>query len=536
MLKKAGAFAAGAAGVSVVGCGGADEERLAPLSTPPAAQETPRSGGRYQIATEVNFVSIDPHLTVGSGIAIVAWIYGYLIHYSDTLPRMILWDTAKEMEQTDELTYRFSLRRGVRAPTNGPLVPEREITSEDVVTSMERVRDLPGSGGAAFIRRQVDSVEAPDPWTVVVKTRQPYAWAVGSLGSPLGGCIIPKELIEAGTDLRTQGAGTGPFFLEQYRDGEIASVARNVNFWGAPRPWIDGIDLRIIMDRAARRTAFLSQQTDTYGPATIRESEELVGMNDRILVEQEPSLDYVSVDMRADREPFSDERVRRAVARGLNRREFIDRLAFGEGKPNGPVAWSLDFWALDREELQRLQPYDAEEARSLLQAAGYGEGLRLPTVYPEGQAATDHVTILLEQMKAIGVELDLQPLPVTAWYFDNYQKGNFTFTLTPHLPYEGPTTPLNFFHSAGVQGDGNWHGFSDPEVDAAIDEVDRTLDLDERAELVREAQRLIIAKDPPVLPSYSGYDYNGRWDYVKGTKPGMRSLALFTTDSLWLDK
>jgi peptide/nickel transport system substrate-binding protein len=400
---------------------------------------------------------------------------------------------------------------------------------------MERSRDLPGSTGGAFIKQRVESFEAPDPWTFVVKTKEPFAWAVDALGSPVGACIIPRELIEAGMDLRTQGAGAGPFFLEQYRDGEIASVTRNVNFWMAPIPWIDGIDLRIIMDRAARRTAFLSQQTDLYNPATIREAEEILGMDDRIIIDKEPGLAYVSLGMRADQEPFTDERVRRAIALGLNRQEFIDKLAFGEGKTNGPVAWSLDFWALDQEEVERLQPYDPEGARNLLQAAGYGDGLRLPTVHPEAEATTDHVTILLEQMRAIGVELEIQPLPLTAWYFDRYQTGDFTLTVAANLPYESPSPPLNFFHSDGVQGNGNWHGFSHTDIDAAIDEVHRTLDLDERAESCREAQRVIISKDPPMLHVYSGYEYNGRWDHVKGTRPEMRSLALYNRD-FWLDK
>jgi peptide/nickel transport system substrate-binding protein len=538
-LKGAGALAAGAAGASVIGCGGGEgTPKASPQATgvtSPAAEETPRPGGRLQNATDLNFVSIDPHLTVGSGIAIVGWIYSYLIHYSDTLPEITLFDTAEEMEQPDGLTYRFSIRRGVKTPPAGPLVPELELTSEDVVASMERVRDLPGSGGAAFIRQHVDSFEAPDAHTVVLKTKRPYAWSLGYIGSPVGGAIVPKQLIEAGTDLRTQGAGAGPFILEQYKDGEIASATRNANYWGAPRPWLEGNDLRIIADRAARRTAFLSKQVDLYVAETAREADELRGIDASITVEEDPALDYVSVDMRMDRDPFKDERVRRAINRGLNRQEFIDKLDFGEGKPNGPVAWSLDFWALDQDELKELQPYDPNEALSLLQAAGYGGGLSVPTVYPEGQTADDHITILLEQMKAIGVKLELQPLPVTSWYFDRYSKGNFTFTITPHLPYEGPTTPLNFFHSNGVQGDGNWHGFSDPEVDAAIEEVDRTLDLDQRAELVKELQRLIISKDPPLLPTYSGYNYNGRWSYVKGSKPEMRSLNLYNWD-IWLSK
>jgi len=537
-LRGASALAAGAVGAPIVGCrGGAEEQRASqtPQATLPAAEGTPRPGGRLQDATDINFISIDPHLTVGLGIWVIAWIYSYLLHYSGTLPEVVVWDTAKEMEQPDDVTYSFSLRRGVRTPPDGPLVPEIEITSEDVVATLERMRDLPGSTQGAFMRQRVDSFEAPDPWTVVVRTKEPYAWTLDALGSPAGGCIIPKELIEAGIDLRAQGAGAGPFFLERYRDGEIASVTRNVNFWMAPKPWIDGIDYRIIMDRAARRTAFLSKQTDLYGPQTIREAEEIQGIDDRIIVDQEPALGYISLGMRADREPFKDERVRRAIARGLNRQEFIDKLSFGEGEHNGPMAWSLDFWALDQEELERLQPFDPEEAVALLQAAGHGDGLKLPTVYPEGQATSDHVTILLEQMRAIGVTLELQPLPLTAWYFDRYQVGKFTFTVALNLPYESPSYPLNFFHSDGVVGDGNWHGFSDPEVDAAIDEMDRTLGLDKRAGLAREAQRVIISKDPPMLNVYSGYGYGARWDYVKGTESGRRSLGLFNGD-LWLDK
>jgi peptide/nickel transport system substrate-binding protein len=534
-LRGAAALAAGTVGASMVGCGGGKEGGQAGEATRPAAEETPRPGGRLQFAIDANFISIDPNLTVGSGMAIVDWIYSFLFHYSGTLPEVMLWDTAEAMERPDDLTYRFSIRRGVRTPPNSPLVPEREITSEDVVATMERVKNLPGSTGGVFIRQQVDSFTATDPWTVVVKTKKPYAWTLDALGSPVGGCVIPREVIDAGTDLRTQGVGTGPFFLEQYRDGEIASVTRNINFWAAPRPWIDGIDFRIIMDRAARRTAFLSRQVDLYMPATIREADEIESRNDHIITEQEPALTYVSLGMRADREPFKDARVRRAIARGLNRQELIDKLAFGEGKPNGPVAWSLDFWALDQEEVKRLQPYDPQDARSLLQAAGYGDGLRLPTVHPEVQGTSDQVTVLLEQMKAIGVELELQPLPLTAWYFDRYQKGNFTFTVAANLAYESPNPPLHFFHSNGVLGDSNWHGFSDTEVDAAVDQVDRTLNLDERADLVREAQRVIIAKDPPMVHTFSGYDYNSRWDYVKGYDPEMRSLALFSKD-FWLNK
>ena len=56
-----------------------------------------------------------------------------------------------------------------------------------------------------------------------------------------------------------------------------------------------------------------------------------------------------------------------------------------------------------------------------------------------------------------------------------------------------------------------------------------------RAELVREAQRVIISKDPPMVHTFSGYGYTAFWDYVKGQQPEMRSLALYNKD-FWLDK
>jgi peptide/nickel transport system substrate-binding protein len=385
------------------------------------------------------------------------------------------------------------------------------------------------------MKQRVDSFEAPDAYTVVVKTKEPYAWALDSLGSAAGAAVIPKPLIDAGTDLRTQGAGSGPYYLDQYRDGEVASVNRNPDFWSQPRPWMDGIDYRIVLDRAARRTAFLSQQIDLYYPQNVREAEDLTGQDDRITVSNVPSLYYASVNMRADKEPFTDERVRKAIALGVNRDDYINRLAFGEGKPNGPVSWSLDYWAIDQEEVKSLQPFDPEEAKSLLSAAGYDDGLTVPVVHPEQQQTVEHLTILLEQMKAIGVNLDLQVLPLTAWYYDRFQKGDFIMTVAYLLPYENPARPLRYMHTMGVQGDGSWHGYSDPEVDAAIDEMDQTVDRTACAEKCKEVQRLIIAKNPPQLNIFSAYDYTAIWDYVMGSRSDLRSLSLFNPN-FWLNK
>lgn len=525
-----GSAMTGSAALAFAACsgGGSGEEGA------PTPDLTPRRGGRLELASEANFISIDPHLTVGAGIAIVAWLYTYLFHYSGASPDIMLFDHAEELEQPDELTYRFKLRRGVRTPSGRPPIPERELDSQDVLKTFERVRDLPGATAGAFVKERVDSFSAPDSTTFVIKTKEPYAWTLDSLGSPAGTGIVPRELIESNVDLRTGGGGAGPFYLARYRDGEIASVDRNDNYWAAPIPHIDGIDFKIIADRSARRNAFLSRQIDLYTPQNVREKEDLE-RNKGIIIDKQPSLAYVSPGMRADQAPFNDSRVRRAINRAINRQDFIDKLAFGDGKPDGVVAWGLEFWALDQEEVAQLQPYDPDDARALLSAAGYGNGLEVETVYPSEEVVTDHVTILLEQMRAVGVTLHLQPLPLTAWYFDRYSQGKFTFTVAANLAYESPQIPLAFHHSTGPQGERNWHGFSDPDVDAFVDRVARTLEITERQRLVKEAQRLIMSKDPAMVNIFSGNEYNARWDYIRGTRALARSLALFNRD-FWLAK
>jgi hypothetical protein len=90
-LKGAGALAVGAAGVSAVGCSGGNGGGPTPQSTGPATEGTPRPGHRLQIPVEANFISIDPHLTVGTGIVIDAWVYSYLFRTSCSGTRQRRW-------------------------------------------------------------------------------------------------------------------------------------------------------------------------------------------------------------------------------------------------------------------------------------------------------------------------------------------------------------------------------------------------------------------------------------------------------------
>jgi ABC-type transport system substrate-binding protein len=165
------------------------------------------------------------------------------------------------------------------------------------------------------------------------------------------------------------------------------------------------------------------------------------------------------------------------------------------------VHWPLGAFALSPEELSsQYQPHDPADARALAEAAG---GVTLKLAYPANttiQEHGDHLPLIIEQMRAAGIEVDQQPLEFTNW-ITTYQTLNYDSSLGLNQIYESPELPLLFHASGGPFGDNTYiQGLEDPEVDAAVRKANTTLDVQEQIAAVHDAQRLIYSKDPGFLP------------------------------------
>ena len=101
-------------------------------------------------------------------------------------------DLAESWNQPNETTYVFKLRRGVRwhpkPPVNG-----RELTAEDVRYSLERFMTVKGNSNA-YMLKSVERVEAPDRYTVKVTLKEPFAWFLDMLASPMAVAIVAPEV------------------------------------------------------------------------------------------------------------------------------------------------------------------------------------------------------------------------------------------------------------------------------------------------------------------------------------------------------
>jgi peptide/nickel transport system substrate-binding protein len=200
---------------AVSGVGVAGLLRMKPSMRPALAQGSqPKPGGGLVVRSRA-VRGLDPHFeTWETTLQVVHQTYNALIKFNHDGTK-ILPDLAEGWEQTDELTYVFRLRRGVRfhdvPPVNG-----RELTSADVKYSIERqMTDQPGKfQHAYFFLGKLASIDTPDRYKVVLKTQEPYAPLMNYLASPWT-VIVAREVVEKYGDLQRHAIGTGPFIMKE---------------------------------------------------------------------------------------------------------------------------------------------------------------------------------------------------------------------------------------------------------------------------------------------------------------------------------
>ncbi len=554
LLRAAGT---GAAGLTVAAaCGGGDGDGNktpagggTPTTGATPAAGTPKRGGRYKAPTPVDWGTLDPATSVGGFTAIAARIYNGLLDRSRTNPDWWFFDLAETMEQPDDENYIFNLRTGVKIAPNDYGIEERDMDAFDAKVWQDRIAEDEGAGLRSFTEPWLNSYEASEAQTFILKSTGPYAYFTFHTGPPGGGSIPPREFWERGVSLADGGVGGGPYTIQpdSYQETGGISLDRNPNYYrtdenndNAQLPYWDGIDVARITDRLARRTAFQDAQIYQYGAADKAERDELLRQKPDYFVIEEPINTFISFTMNPTRSPWDDERIRKAANFALNRQEFADRI-FGEGgaKPDGLVHWPMGAFALDPAELEELQPYDPQRARDLIKDATGEDTIKIKVMYPTGVDIffhAEHLPIWQQQMRNAGFELDEEALDFGSW-LSRYTTVDYDSSLALNQIYELADGALKWQHSLGPQGNGNYGigiGKFYPEIDDAIQNSKQTADLDVAAERVREVQRLCYEKGPAFLPIVSWIEYSMGQPFVKNVTPGLGNAGQYLND-MWLD-
>lgn len=398
---------------------------------------------------------------------------------------------AETLEHPDPLTYVATVRRGVRFHDG------HEMTADDVVFTFGAFLDpafvSPRKGGY----RELQSVTARDPYTVVFTLKQPFATFPINLMMP----IVEKG---AGPALRDHPVGTGPYRFVRYAVDDRIELVANEHYWAGP-PRNSGLIFKIVPDDVMRGLELQKGTMDIVVNDLAPDIVHQLRRNERLQVVQAPGVDYQYVGLNLQDARLKDVRVRQALALAIDRGAIVEHLRRGLAVPADGMLPPLS-WAVAPDVV--AYPHDPARARALLDEAGYRD--------PDGDGPAPRFTLTLkvsnsefnrlqssviqQDLREVGIELDVRTYEFATLYAD-VLSGNFQlFTLQWTAgALADPDILRRVFHSTQAPPAGFNRGrYANPRVDALLDEAGETEDGARRLALYAEVQR-IIARDVPYI-------------------------------------
>lgn len=520
LLRGAATTAAGGAAAWMVGCGGGSSS--SPKFTP-CPDCDPIPGGTITQGRSISALGIDPHFDL-TALDIDLLLYSYLYGWAPDAEEAVFNNLAEDLEIVDDVTFNFTVRRGVKIHPISPVGAGEEMTSEDCKASIVRRGtsiSAPDKRITTYIAGALDrtllaeAIDTPDPQHFTFTMSEPFVPALREFANPTW-AMIPAKVLEEFTSLSQEAYGSGPFMLKEFRGTERIVLEKHPEYFIPDRPDLDGVTYIIITENSSLLTAFRSGQHDVNGAFLTRRDADSLRKNELIEVAEAPSNFYPCIHLKM-REPFTDIRVRMAINYALDRDEFIEGLQDGEGAYNGPIQWTQEKWALPQEELREFYQYRPEEAKQLLADAGYPDGfstrMKIPAL-PGIDFVSDYALLIKDQLSRVGIDVQVDEVELGAFIGSTILPGNFDMAFFPNLPYDEPDRPLAFYHSLGVTGNGNWTNYTNPDLDVLIQAQAGEFDLEKRKEIIYEAQRMILEEHGPQLTITGGFQFAARWKYV----------------------
>ena len=431
----------------------------------------------------------------------------------------------------DKLTLTFKVRQGMkwdrREPTNNRL-----IDAEDVLFSWKKFEELNQSAGNMSANRSpsapIESVEAPDSETVVMKMKQPDASIVPLFASWDHFYIMPRES-DGGFDPRQEVRGHGPWILESHEPSVRFTWAKNPDYYQQGRPWPDKLERPIIPEYSTRLAQFRAGNIHTNVALpidVIQTHRDLPGTNIIQNATFSTSIWHGLAFGYEDESPFKDVRVRQATSMLVDGDAYVDvidnRQLFAEDGLEVPTAansivaagWG-DYWldpadAAAFGEESKYLGFDVAEAKKLLAAAGHPDGFDYDMYFSDGlygPVYQESVQLVAGMLRDGGMNATMRGFPYEqfkdiyyeAYYGPSFESGKTSgFNGIIHLANPSlPTVTSHLFTFVHKNG-GRYHGMTptgedahlgDPKLNDDIDKLKAEFDRDSQVAMVHDITR-----------------------------------------------
>jgi peptide/nickel transport system substrate-binding protein len=490
---------------------------------------------------------------------------GLIIHESATVSNvwpvspcysnLVYFDPLKALESTDtvipELAERWSwqeryknlvflLRRNVKWHDGKP------FTSADVKYTFDVAREAPDATARFRLSarkewwRNIASIEAPEPYTVVFHLKRPQPSLLLMLASgysPVLPAHVPLN------ELRQKCVGTGPFRQKEWLRGQLVELERNPDYFIPDRPYLDGIRYTIIRERGTRLAALQAGRLDAFVPLEMTRAMADTAKSGApsLVITEIGQNGSDNVLLNHKRAPFDNPLVRRAVNFALDRRAYVksvrqDGAVIGAALMPKPMG----FWGLGEPDLRSLGGYrdparDKAEARRLLGEAGFGpeKPLRLEMVTRTSPIYVDLASFAVDQLRLVGIEATVKQLDTSAWFPALARRE---FQIAANLTaggFDDPDAYLVENYKCGSSR--NYTDYCNEAVDRQIEAQSQELDRTKRLKMVADIQRTLEAEVARPMLGWRK-EYFAQYSYVKNLVPHNALYNYGRMQEVWLDK
>jgi peptide/nickel transport system substrate-binding protein len=469
-------------------------------------------------------------------------VFNNLVMYKQDVPQNSMQSIVPDLavswswsEEGTELT--FPLRQGVKWHDGWAFTAKDVKCTWDMLIgkSDEKLRVNPRKSWY----RNLQEVTTNGDYEVTFRLRRPqpsFLALLASGWSPIYPCHVAPR------DMRTRPIGTGPFKFVEFKPNELIRVTRNPDYWKLGRPHLDGIEYTIIPNLATRILGFISDKFDTVTGVTVPLLKDVKSQAPQAVCEVMPTNVPRTLLVNPAAPPFDNRDLRRAMSLSLDRKAFIDIITEGLGDIGGVMLPAPEgVWGMPPDMFKALPGYDPDvgrnraDARKIMEGLGYGPDKRIAVkVSIRNIAPTrDPAVILIDQLKQIYIDGELETVDTTQWYPKVMRKD---FSVGMVVSENGLDDPDAQFYESYVCGaERNYGGYCNPQLDELIDRQSMESDREKRRHLVWEIERQ-LAEDNVRPVIFYARQATCRQPRVKGLTLMVNSIYNGSRfEDLWLD-
>ncbi|MBI5929606.1 MAG: ABC transporter substrate-binding protein [Chloroflexi bacterium] len=426
------------------------------------------------------------------------------------------WDVSE-----DGTTFTFHLRPDAKFADGTP------ITANDYKYTFDRA--ITGPGYLALLTPfmaidSADQVQVVDDYTLQITTNRPAALTETIVGFQVFGAIS-QATAEANATADDPWAeqyfhqnsnSSGPYVITEWNQGVEYVFEPNPNYWRGLDFFQNSATIFRVVPEASTREQLLRTGDVDVALGIPFSSLDALAQDSNITIHAIPTTRIYHLGMNNTIAPFDDARVRQAVSMAVPYDAIIENVLAGYGQqPKSPVSVGMEGYT---DEYWNYGDGDLDAARALLDEAGYGDGFEIDLTVPqEDQGRVDAATWIQAGLAEIGITVNINAVP-TAQFSELLYSHELPFFIEQWYSWgNDPFYQLTF--NFKCDSFPNYVNYCNPEVDALIDAGTFSRDPQERADLIRRAQQIIV-EDAPWAFLYQP-------DLVIATRSNVTGLALF---------